>query len=353
MSRIIHGVTGDFELSTPELFVDNKGRGRSGHMTHAMIEYSPGKVMDFNSNCSPIRLGGHSAYGWVEYRWSEDGGETWGEVKTLDYSWKSFLDGLFTISVEKVVKTDDGAIVAFCLRNLPYREVCCEPWLVPTVIRSYDMGETWTEPEELGSFGGRVYDAVARGNSIWALEYCNDAEVTFTGNKPEHLYHVFRSDDGGKTFRDLGALPIEWKGRGYGSMLFRPDGSLVVYAYNVNDERHMDTAISYDEGETWEVLEPGYVALGIRNPQTGIVDGTYVLHGRGANHKSFVLYTSKDGLTWDAGHLLEPDKRCCYYSNNLLLHDKEGRERLLIQYSDTFEASRVNVMHMWMQRVKP
>ena len=60
----------------PTLYVDNEARGRSGHMTHAMAEFAPGKFIDFNSNCSAVRLGGHYPYGWVEYRISEDAGKT-------------------------------------------------------------------------------------------------------------------------------------------------------------------------------------------------------------------------------------------------------------------------------------
>ena len=40
------------KVGEPELYVDNESRGRSGHMTHAMAEFAPGKMIDFNSNCS-------------------------------------------------------------------------------------------------------------------------------------------------------------------------------------------------------------------------------------------------------------------------------------------------------------
>lgn len=41
-------------------------------MSHAMAEFAQGRFIDFNSNCSAVRLGGHFPYGWVEYRISED-----------------------------------------------------------------------------------------------------------------------------------------------------------------------------------------------------------------------------------------------------------------------------------------
>ena len=59
------------ELEAPEIYVDNEKRRRSGHMSHAMAEFKKGSFIDFNSNCSAIRYGGHFPYGWVEYRISK------------------------------------------------------------------------------------------------------------------------------------------------------------------------------------------------------------------------------------------------------------------------------------------
>ena len=87
------------ELSQPTLYVDNESRGRSGHMTHAIVEYAPGKLIDFNSNCSAVIHGGHSTYGFVEYRLSNDGGENFSEIYELPYSKKSFFDGVQADSI--------------------------------------------------------------------------------------------------------------------------------------------------------------------------------------------------------------------------------------------------------------
>ena len=72
---------GDYtvELETPEIFVNNEARGRSGHMTHAMAEFAPGCFIDFNSNCSNVRHDGHMPYGWVEYRISKDCGKSYSD----------------------------------------------------------------------------------------------------------------------------------------------------------------------------------------------------------------------------------------------------------------------------------
>ncbi len=83
----------------PEVYVDNRQRGRSGHMTHAMVEFAPGKIIDFNANCSANRCCGHSVYGWVEYRIGDSTASRFSQVYDFPYSRESFLDGLWTISV--------------------------------------------------------------------------------------------------------------------------------------------------------------------------------------------------------------------------------------------------------------
>jgi len=314
-----------------------------------MVEFMPGRFIDFNSNCSSVRLDGHAAYGWIEYRYSDDYGKTYSPVRELPYAKKAFLDGLFTISVEKAVSCRENHIAAFCLRNTMLHEVCCEPFLTPTIIISYDGGETWSEPKEFSPYRGRIYDAVQRDGVIYALEYCNDAEVHFCGTKPEDVYRIFVSRDLGESFEELCVLPVDGMNRGYGTMKFDDQGRLHVITYNDADRKHSDHLISCDLGKTWESV-PCYLAKGIRNPQLAEIDGIYVIHGRASEEnvlsgKGHVLYTSPDSLTWDEGYLLNPDKVCCYYSNNMLLREN-GRNKLLIQYSDVYERLAVNVMHM-------
>jgi len=49
------------KIEAPEIYVDNEKRGRSGHMSHAFAEFKKGQFIEFNSNCSATRCGGHSA----------------------------------------------------------------------------------------------------------------------------------------------------------------------------------------------------------------------------------------------------------------------------------------------------
>ncbi len=291
----------------PTLYVDNQKRKRSGHMTHAMAEFRPDSVIDFNSNCSAVVSWGHMPHGVVEYRISRDAGENWGDVHTLPYSVQALYDGLFTVSVEKAVAID-GRIVAFCLRNTP---CACTPWRTMTWICSDDEGETWSEPKELSGYRGRLYDARIQKGKIYALLHCNDAQVNFTGNDPEHVYRLYVSEDRGESFRELSVVPIPVPGRGYGAMIFRPDGSLVVYAYNEHDECHMDWAISRDSGASFAEIGQSYLDKRIRNPQISLLDGTYILQGR-AGSRGFVFYNSPDGIQWSEGLMLESEKGPCY-----------------------------------------
>lgn len=337
------------DVSDATLYVDNKSRNRSGHMTHAMVEPKKGIVVDFNSNCSSRYVFGHSTFGFVEYRISYDGGETFGEIKELPYSKKELLDGVYTISVEKAVATDDGRVVAFCLRNNPHS--CCTPWDTPTVITSDDLGESWSEPFEMCQYKGRIYDALYYKGVIYALEFCNEATENFCGTKDDDLYRLFASYDNGKSFSEVCVVPLPTLQRGYGAMVFDENGALHVYAYNGSDEFNIDHIVSLDLGKTWGEPELSYVNEGIRNPQIALIDGVFVAHGRSKDMTAFVLYTSLDGKNWsDATRLRELPKSCgCYYSNNIVLNN--GKEnRMLIQFSEGYNVEWcVNVYHMWLK----
>lgn len=331
-------------------------------MTHAMVETAPGKVLDFNSNCSSLRGSGHSAFGWVEYRFSEDYGENFGEIHVLSYSMDTLLEGVNTISVEKAVVCDDGTVAAFCHRNTSLDEGSCEPFSEPTLIRSSDGGKTWSEPTYFFPYAGRIYDAKYRDGVIYVLLFCNDASDTFTGTKPEHLYRLYKSEDNGENFYEASVVAHPSSmGLGYGSLVFMPDGKLIAYAYDIKTPEYMPYAISDDGGKTWKETGKSLVAKKIRNPQINVLDGQYILHGR-ANATGFVLYTSADGLHWDEGHMLNgkhfPEQTFagCYYSNNLVLDNpgKPGEKRMLMQYSELYNNTDccVNVMHLWITSVK-
>ena len=91
------------------MFADLVAKGRSGHLGHALVEYAPGCVLAFYSNCSGVRNDGHNGFGWMEYRRSLDAGQTWDDPRPLPFSVDTFLDGLYTVSCEKAACAPDGS----------------------------------------------------------------------------------------------------------------------------------------------------------------------------------------------------------------------------------------------------
>jgi hypothetical protein len=47
--QVIRGRVRDLHLSESEIYVDNEARGRSGHMSHAMVDMGGGKFIVFNA----------------------------------------------------------------------------------------------------------------------------------------------------------------------------------------------------------------------------------------------------------------------------------------------------------------
>ena len=200
------------------LFVDHAKANRSGHLGHALIEYEPGKILAFYSNCSDARQG-HSGDGWTEFKRSEDAGRTWSEPTPLPYSKESYEHGGGRATAsEKALLTSEGAIILFNLEFMNPREGGWHPHLAPTYLRSADAGRTWDGPHALCDEPGRIYDALYHDDVIYVLEFCNDTTEKFVGTRPEHVYRLYVSTDQGRTFTERSALPFDTLGRGYGAM---------------------------------------------------------------------------------------------------------------------------------------
>jgi len=338
-----------------ELFVNHEKNGRSGHLSHALAEYKKGNVIAFYSNCSGKRnrwSPGHNGFGWLEYKRSADGGLTWDEPRVFPYSWESFLNEPFTVSCEKAVSTQENEIVALCIRN--ENPNGWEPYLEPVAVRSEDGGETWQEPSVICDRKGRIYDALVHDGDIYLLMLANP---DFLAEKPEHRYYIYKSEDHGKSFLLQGELPGDTKGHAYGAMALREDGSLICYEYDSADEYRLVYHISRDMGKTWEESGRSYCAKRIRNPQIARVNGGFLLHGRaGCTTQElpmhFVLYTGPDGIRWDEGeYIYACEAKTAYYSNNLVLDEDGGTQRVLIQASVPYSKGGVNIGH-WMLEIE-
>ena len=318
-----------------EMFIDHQAAGRSGHMSHALVEYKKGHVLAFYSNCSKNRNKGHTGFGWIEYKRSTDGTNTWDEATKLEYTWNAFLNEAFTVSCEKAVSPAENEIVVFCTRNLNPNG--WEPYASPVALKSMDGGETWSEPISVSKEDGRIYDAICRDGIIYALMMHNRG---FDATQPSHRYCIYESLDGGMSFQLKSMLPGDNMGHAYGAMEMTEDGKLMVWTYSRGDEYNLDYFVSDDLGATWSERGKSYCAKRIRNPQIARVRGGYILHGRSGCESfelplNFVLYTSEDGIHWDEGvYLYDTEARIgAFYSNNLVLDREDGSQMVLIQSS--------------------
>lgn len=337
------------------LFADLEKTNRSGHLGHALIEYAPGCLLAFYSNCSGARNNGHNGFGWMEYKRSTDGGITWSDSCILDYSMQVFLDGLYTVSCEKAAAAPDGTLVLFATMNDSKGEYW-GPWVEPRWLLSRDQGESWQEAGRF-PFKGRIFDCAVREGVIYALEFCNDGVIKDEGNLPEHVYRLYASYDNGQTFAEISVLPFETTEKVYGTMDFSPAGDLIIYIYDKLCEDHAPYVISRDKGKTWEAVKTAYLEKRIRNPQLRYFGGYFLLYGRAGQYtppQDFVLYTSPDGENWDEGvYLCHKKAGNCFYSNSLIVHDENGGERLLLQASDSYYLHRTNVKHWFINGLIP
>jgi hypothetical protein len=355
----------NFEIAPPNppndgiLFVDHSKLGRSGHLGHALIEYEDNIILAFYPNCSDDH-NGHSAIGWMEYKRSEDGGQTWSKPYVLDYSKKIFEEGEGRSAMsEKAILTSDGTLVLFNLVCDISETALWEPYLIPTYIRSLDGGHTWIEAKTVSEERGRIYDAFYDKNTIFVLKFLNDATINWTGNKEEHVYCLYVSTDNGEIFSKRSELPFNTRGRGYGTMKLLSDNRIIAYIYNHDDEQHLDYVISDDFGHTWSAVNTAYFEKKIRNPQMAAIDDCYFMHGRSGNlgdgSGNLVLYSSVDGINWDNGiYVRMQEAGTGAYSNNLVVgtFDPEKRKRLLIQSSHAYDRSKTNVLHWWLENIQ-
>ncbi len=351
------------------LFVDHAPTRRGGNLGHALVEYEDGKLLAFYPNCSaerhnPEKPGkGHSARGWMEYKRSEDGGETWSDRNVVAYSKNLFDTGQsgktskkLSAFAEKAVRTDKGEIVLFFLVCDITTNVIWRQFQVPTYISSPDGGHTWREPSALCDSRGRLYDAKYHNGEILVLHFKNDNEINFLGNKPEHVYELHVSRDGGRTFEKRSELPFDTIGKSYGTMGIRDNGNIIVYIYNSKAEHTMDYVVS-DDGRTWSEPRIAHFKKKIRNPQMAVLNGSYFMHGRSAflqgkkeEKGHFVLYASRDGFAWNDGiYLRMREEGIAAYSNSIVVGslNPHKRNRLLLQASHAYEQHLTNVYHWW------
>ncbi len=147
--------------------------------------------------------------------------------------------------------------------------------LGPTIYRSRDFGQTWTEAGAPPAFP-KVEGGETVRHTFWLQPgHASQPEVWFAGTSPPAL---FRSDDGGDTWRGVDGFnqhPMRREWAGIGEPFEIPGGNtLHSIQIDPRDPRHMYIGISAggvfettDQGESWQPLNRGIVSYFLPDPE--------------------------------------------------------------------------------------
>ena len=351
------------------LFVDHRKHGRSGHGGNCLTECANGDIVAFYSNVSGDLHQGHGTCGWSEYRRSTDGGNTWGDPVVLDYSRQVYeAEEMGSALVFAVTTAPDGTLVAFVSHFAA--EGLWVKQAPPAVLLSRDHGHTWSKPHPLDT-DATVEDASLTFDAVFVHD--SRIYVVLMGGSANYCpgpYSLYVSADNGAGFERRSELPFDDENY-YVTAGVLDSGELIVYSYPyrrgagvVINERDIPYVTSADDGRTWSAVRTTRFARRIRNMQMSEkIGGWYFLHGRAGSQGQpgekghLVLYTSRDGINWDAGTILyrkESGGGDCYTANAVIgRHDPDAPKRLLIQSSIAYEQSRVNECHWWIDPESP
>jgi len=332
-------------------FVDHEKNNRGGHFGHAMVQCANGDVLCFYPNCNTDN-GGHSGRGWMEWCRSTDGGETFSTPEPFPYSKQLYDLNIGTTSInEKAVCTPNGTLLLFNLICDVSQSALWEPYWRPTYLRSTDNGHTWEPARIFCRWRGRIYDTQVIDGKIYVLMACG-------WNEPakENKFRLYVSEDDGLRFTEYAVVPFKQgtETRYYGTMEQLPNGRLIVYTYNPDDEFNLDYVIAEPGLKGWSEVKQAHFAKRIRNPQLVAYQGGYFIFGRSGSFGSpsemgnVICYASPDGIHWDEGrYIAMRTAGIGAYSNTLrVIHG--GRERILYQTSHAYRLNQTNILHFWL-----
>lgn len=272
--------------------------------------------------------GGDGYKSFTVANWSDDGGETWSDVKLVIDGHNKFVvtsrtniigtfwldpDGVFHLYTDQTVMHFDG-------RAGVWESVCHNP--------DAEKPE-WSAPRRIAD-GHLLNKPIVLKDGSWAMSvYLNDTwrgQGSFPGAFPEldplRGMTCFVSTDHGKTWERRGTVKIAEKGLGnigdwQESQLLEADGALHVFARAMDGSapRFM-TAQSTDGGRTWSkaVPHPFLKHTNARFQMVKLASGNvvFVKHGRpdeatvpwqnGRGRVRMTAYLSEDGgKTWKGG----------------------------------------------------
>ncbi len=211
--------------------------------------------------------------GSIQYRKSIDGGKNWSPVISTPESWKTSLE---TPTIHQVIdpKTQKKRLILWS-------------GLYPArIAKSEDSGQTWSELEQVGNWGGIVVmGSVERlsDGRYWAMFHDDGRFFTANGKAGKFdLYQTF-SSDGGLTW----SMPESvWTGTENHlcepGALWSPDGKTLAVLLRENRRRNFSQIMfSINNAKTWTHPRPVSLELtGDRHTVKRLKDGRYFISYR-------------------------------------------------------------------------
>ena len=174
----VRGVVGGDHRAGGRRRVEDNVAGSVGHVGHGLATFGKGKIIDFYANYAFERCGGHSAFGWMEYRISTDAGKTFSLISHVDYPDRH-------IDEHMLVEMKDGQLMMLVRAKHGIGQSF-----------SGDGGETWAPATDSGLGGPCSRFHIRRlKNGKWLL--INH----YNFKRRDHLTAMLSDDDG-----------LTWKG---------------------------------------------------------------------------------------------------------------------------------------------
>ena len=270
---------------------------------------------------------------------SHDGGETWGERRTL----LEPEPGDVNVYSPNFLRLPDGEVLLFNLRYLVL-ERGKPPSLTALVRRSRDEGLTFSEPEPVWTqmpfgFASSVVKRLSTGRIVLPVARQTGAVWTPTDHE---VLGVMHSDDGGKSWQESRTwvdLPLRGAMEPHVEEL-RDGRILMVMRTQLGAVFH---AHSEDGGETWSkpqttgLKSPESCPDLLRIPKTGDLmivwndspyDPAFASH-YGKRSPLTVAISQDEGATWTRPRNVEDDPRRAYSNPGCLF---TSRGKILLHY---------------------
>jgi len=256
------------EDSGRQVVVDREAGQYLGHPTTVLLEDGRTIIIVYPK--------GHGR-GAIVMKKSIDGGLTWGDRLPVPATWATSLE------VPTLYPTVDGA---------GRRRLMMFSGLYPIRLAlSEDDGETWSELEPIGDFGGIVAmsDLVRLKNGAYMALFHDDGRFLHNGGETTGVFNVYRSlsEDGGLTWSPPEVVTTHPEAHLCEAGAVRsPDGDQVALLLRENSRKLNSMVIfSDDEANSWsEPVELPGALTGDRHQAAYAPDGRLFISFRDTSH---------------------------------------------------------------------